>query len=124
MRFHSSVKHINTMFELNNEELLEYYLQIINELFEDWEENKDATTLIGIQTSLFDISQDLRFSFSQYKFGNCKDKAYELMWAIKRCIESISIDLYYRSFNDSNYVDYFDINTTTYIVGKEGGEND
>lgn len=114
-----NVKHINMMFNLSADELVDYYNQCIYEIFEDFYADKNASNLILTQSYLVSILTDV--TTSMYYRAKEAEKFYDLSANLKKCIKDISWALLHNSYlDDVDYLSEFDINKDTYIVG--GGE--
>jgi hypothetical protein len=118
-----SLEYCDARWNLKGEELLDFYLRCIGENYCVFHESGDASDLWTFQEDLLTIYLDLHASIIRNNFeaDEIHDKAYDLMFKIRDCIENITHDMYHKCYLDYDYLDcYFEMDINDFIKG--GGE--
>lgn len=122
----NEVKYVNSINEFTQQELVDYYYQVVYEVIEDRFEESDYTKtvdLIFLQQRLIDILIDMRKTIDSVDFKD-KDSLLELLnlfTDVKTIITSISYDIKYDDYETDYLNQIRRLNNKTYIIQK-GGE--
>lgn len=122
-----TIKQFQLSRELTNNELVEFYAQVIVEVIEDYE-NEDSVAIdyVLMQDALISIMLDIRASISFNRFSyndDSFDKICNMLGKLATIIHSISINLYHNNIEGLEIADSFNnflSRNTIYIM--KGGE--
>lgn len=122
-----TIKQFQMSRELTNNELVEFYAQVIVEVIEDYE-NDDSVAIdyVLMQDALISIMLDIRASISFNRFSysdDSFDKICNMLGKLATMIHTISINLYHHNIEDIKVAESFNkflSKNTIYIM--KGGE--
>lgn len=124
-----TLKQIQMMQQLSNDELVEFYAQIISEVIEEYDkDDSEALNYIFMQDAFISIILDIRASLSHGQIdynSESFDKMCNMIGLLTSIIHSISIKLYHHTIEDYNVSESFNdflSNNKIYIL--KGGEDE
>lgn len=124
-----TLEQIQMMSQLSNDELVEFYAQIISEVIEDYDkDDSEAINYIFMQDAFISIMLDIRASISHNQIdydSESFDKICNMIGTLISIIHSISIKLYHHTIEDYNVRESFnDFLSKNKIYILKGGEED
>ena len=122
----NEVKYVNSINEFTQQELVDYYYQVVYEVIEDRYEESDYTKTVNLcflQQRLIDILIDIRKTLDSVIFNDNETlmELLNLFTDVKTIITSITYDIKYNDYETDYLNQIRRLNNKTYIIQK-GGE--